>query len=219
MMIGPSPTQQKPERDVKPEVKQIRSTPARRRTGQTPMARFFKAIFRPILKGVYYLLRGIGGHKLLTLAMILLLVASVAATTFFSTGQFPLGIGSDPFNFHVRGTNGGGDVVKNWLYALRDGNASQMSLLEKNISSPPDPQQFINQFSQSTAHLTWKSINVTGVYTESDATVDSFVEVDLAAAGPGGPVTGLLLWHFVTFSQGSELLLKVNLVDFRAPLT
>ena len=119
MMIGPSPTQQKPERDVKPEVKQVKSTPARRRTGQTPVALFFKAIFRPILKGVYYLLRGIGGHKLLTLAMILLLLASVATTTFFTTGQFPFGIGNDQFNFHVRGSNGGGDVVQNWLRLTR----------------------------------------------------------------------------------------------------
>lgn len=219
MTIGPSPTQQKPERDVKPEVKIVKSTPARRRTGQTPVALFFKAIFRPILKGTYYVLRGIGGHKLLTLAMILLLLVSIATTTFFTTGQLPYGIGNDPFNFHVHGSKGGGDVVQNWLYALRDGNATQMSLLQKSISSPPDPQQFITQFSQSQAHLTWKSINVTGVYSESDTTVDSFVEVDLAAAGPGGQVTGLLLWHFVTFSQGSELLLKVNLVDFRAPLT
>src|SRR5579872_7127348 len=98
MMIGPSPTKQRPERDVKdgklevktPEAKAearpVKSTPARRRTGQTPLALFIKAIFRPIFKGIYYLLQAIRGHKWLTLAIIVLLLASISATTFFTTG-------------------------------------------------------------------------------------------------------------------------------------
>ncbi len=81
-----------------------------------------------------------------------------------------------------------------------------------------NPDQLVSQFSQTKAHLAWKSINVAGVYTESDTTVDSFVEVDLSATGPGGNVSGLMIWHFVTITQGGEFLLNVNLVDFRAPL-
>ena len=226
MMIGPSPTQQKPEHDVnngklevkQSEVKQIRSTPARPRTGQTPIALFFKAIFRPIFKGIYYLLQAIRGHRLLTLAIIVLLLASIAVTTFFTTGQFPFGIGSDQFNFHTNGNSGGGDQVQNWLYALREGNVTTLTLLDKNMSSPPDPQQFVNQFSQTQAHLYWKSIDIVSVHTESDSTVDVVAEVDVSANGPGGTVTGIMLWHFVTFSQGTDILLKVNLVDFRAPI-
>ena len=226
MMIGPSPTQQKPELDgkngklevKKPEVKQVRSTPARRRTGQTRLALFIKAIFRPIFKGIYYLLQAIRGHKLITLAIIILLLASISATTYFTTGQFPFGIGSDQFNFHTNGNNGGGDKVQNWLYALRQGDVSTLSLLDKDMSSPPDPQQYVNQFSQTQAHLYWKSINIVSVHTESDASVDVVAEVDVSANGPGGTVTGIMIWHFVTYSQGTDLLLKVNLVDFRAPL-
>ena len=108
--------------------------------------------------------------------------------------------------------------MKNWLYSLRDGDSSTMSLIDKNISQPPNPDQLIGQFSQSKAHLTWKAINVTGVYSEADSTVDSFVEVDLSATGPGGNVSGIMIWHFVTLNQGREFLLNVNLVDFRAPL-
>jgi hypothetical protein len=217
-MISPSPAQQKPDREVKPEEKKVKSTPIRKRTGETPAALFVKAMFRPIFKGIYYLLRGVRGHKLATLGVILLLIASISATTFFTTGQLPYGIGSDPFNFHVRGKNDGGDVVKNWLYALRDGNVATMSLLEKDISQPPDPTQYVNQFSQAKAHLTWKAINVMSVYSESDSTIDSFVEVDLSATGPGGSVSGILIWHFTTLTQGQELLLNISLVDFRAPL-
>jgi hypothetical protein len=108
--------------------------------------------------------------------------------------------------------------VKNWLYALRDGDARTLALIDKDMSQPPNPDQLVSQFSQTKSHLAWKSINVTGVYTESDTTVDSFVEVDLSATGPGGNVSGIMIWHFVTITQGGEFLLNVNLVDFRAPL-
>jgi hypothetical protein len=217
-MISPSPTQQQPERDSNPEPKKVRSTPTRKRAGETPTALFIKAIFRPLFKGIYYLIRATRNHKLATLAVIVLLLGSITATNYFSTGLFPFGVGSDPFNFHIHGTNGGGDVVKNWLYALRDGDSATLSLLDKNITQPPNPDQLISQYSQTKAHLTWKSINVTGVYSEADTTIDSFVEVDLSATGPGGNVSGIMIWHFVTITQGGNLLLNVNLVDFRAPL-
>jgi hypothetical protein len=86
------------------------------------------------------------------------------------------------------------------------------------MTNPPDPQQLVNQFSQTQAHLYWKSINIISVHTESDTTVDVIAQVDVSATGPGGSVSGIMLWHFVTFSSGTDLLLKVNLVDFRAPL-
>jgi hypothetical protein len=218
-MLSPTPTQQKPE-SQEPKQKVVKSTPSRRRTGETPLARFVKAILRIPLKGLYYVVTGIRTHRLLTLVILLLLVISVSVTNFVTTGSFPLGIGSDPFNFHVRGSNGGGDQVKNWLYAVRDGNASTITLLDRYLSQPPDPNQLITSYSQSKAHLTWKAINVIGVYSESDTTVDSFVEVDLSATGPGGPVTGMMLWHFTTanLSAGPGII-NVNLVDFRAPLT
>ncbi|HET9921542.1 MAG TPA: hypothetical protein VFQ30_16990 [Ktedonobacteraceae bacterium] len=218
-MLSPTPTQQKPE-PQEPEKKVVRSTPSRRRAGQTPLARFVKAIFRPIFKGFYYILTGIRGHFLLTLGIVLFLIASVSVTSYAVTGTFPLGIGNDPFNFHVHGSNGGGDQVKNWLYAVRDGNTTTISLLDRYISQPPDPNQLVSNYSQSKAHLTWKSINVIGVYSEGDTTVDSFVEVDLSATGPGGPVSGMMLWHFTTanLSAGPGII-NVNLVDFRAPLT
>src|SRR5260221_7425172 len=96
--------------------------------GGTPQALIVKSIFRPIFKGIYYLLRGIRTHKLVTLVFILILLASSTVATYLTTGSLPLGIGNDPFNFHIRGGNGGGDAVKNWLYAVRDGDAAAVSL-------------------------------------------------------------------------------------------
>ncbi len=154
--------------------------------------------------------------------MLLLLIGSAVAANFAVTKEWPFGIGNDPFNFHIHGGNGGGDQVKNWMYALRDGNIAALVILDKNMPSPPtsqELQQYIGQFSQTQGHLSWKAINVAGVSQESDTTVDSFVQVDLSANGPGGAVGGYMIWHFVTVAgRGGEILFSVSLVDFRPAL-
>jgi hypothetical protein len=219
-MISPSPTQQPPEQNNENEAERrpVRSTPARKRTGQTPAAIFAKALFRPIFKLIYYFFRFVRGHKVLSLVALLLLLTSITLTTYATTGQWPYGIGSDPFDFHVRGTNGGGDKVKDWLYALRNGDTSTLQLLDSNMSQPPDPTQLVSQFGQTKARA-WKAINVMSVYSQSDSSIDSFVEVDLSASGPGGNTDGMVVFHFVTFSQGStDVLLSANAIDFRKPL-
>jgi len=215
-MLSPSPTQQPPEQTT-PEPKKVEYK-QRQRAGQSPTARFFKAIFRPIFRGIYYLFRGMRNHKLVTFIMILLILGSAIAANYAITSEWPFGIGNDPFNFHIRGSKGGGEQVQNWLYGLRDGNVVQLSILDKNMSQPPDPQQLVNQYSQPKGHLTWKTINVISAFQESDSTIDSFVEVDLSAAGPGGNTSGYMIWHFLTVSQNGGVLINVNLVDFRAPL-
>ena len=216
-MLSPSPTQQPPEQ-TPPEPKKGVHTPAKQRAGETPTALFFKRIFRPIFKGVYYLLRGMRNHKLVTLIMILLILGSATAANYAVTKEFPLGIGNDPFNFHIRGSKGGGDQVQHWLYALRDGDVAALSLLDKNMTQPPDVQTYVNQFSQPKGHLTWKAINVLSAFQESDSTIDSFVEVDLSATGPGGNVSGYLILHFVSVSQQGGVLLNAAIVDFRPSL-
>lgn len=216
-MISPTPTQQPQPPTSEETGKKVKPTTVRRRAGEAPAALFIKAIFRPIFKGLYYLLRAVGGHKLATLGVILLLLISISATSYFATGAWPFGIGSDPFHsFNVHGT-GSSDHVKNWLYDLRDGNATAMSLIQSELimSQPPDPNQLVGQYSEAKAHLSWKAINVVGTYTESDTTVENFVEVDLSANGPGGAVTGLMIWHFTTL-QGR--ILFIDLVTFRNTL-
>ena len=215
-MISPSPTQQPPEQTT-PESRKVEYA-SRQRAGQTPTARFFKAIFRPIFRGIYYLLRAMRNHKLVTFIMILLILGSAIAANYALTREFPFGIGNDPFNFHVKGGNGGGEQVQNWLYAMRDGNVGTLQLLDKDMTQPPNVQQLVDQFSQPKGHLTWKTINVLSVFQESDTTIDSFVEVDLSATGPGGNTSGYVTWHFETVSQNGGVLINATLVDFRAPL-
>ena len=215
-MLSPSPTQQPPEHTT-PESKKVEYS-SRQRAGQSPTAQFFKAIFRPIFRGIYYLLRGMRNHKLVTFIMILLILGSAMAANYALTSELPFGIGNDPFNFHVKGGNGGGEKVQNWLYAMRDGNVVVLQFLDKDMVQPPDVQQLVNQFSQPKGHLTWKAINVLSVFQESDSTIDSFVEVDLSATGPGGNTSGYLIWHFDTVSQNGGVLINVTVVDDRAPL-
>lgn len=219
-MISPTPTQPQQSPPSAPELKQPSLTPLRRRTGETPVARAAKALFRPLFKGIFYLIQGMRNHKVLSLIVILLLLASVSLTNYLTTGIWPFGIGNDQFNFHIRGGDGGGDQVKNWLYALRDGNVTTMSLVQAGLvmSQPPDPNQLVAQYSQTKANVQWKNINVMGVYSQGDTTVDSFVSVDIVGQGPGGATKGVLIWHFTTLPQANGRLLYVELVTFRPSL-
>jgi len=215
-MLSPSPTQQPPEpTTLEPKKVEYRQ---KQRAGQSPTARFFKSIFRPIFRAIYYLLRGMRNHKLVTFIMILFILGSAIAANYALTSEGPFGIGNDPFNFHIKGGNGGGEQVQNWLYAMRDGNLAALNLLDKDMSQPPNVQQLVSQFSQPNGHLSWKTINVISVFQESDTTIDSLVQVDLSATGPGGNTSGYLIWHFVTVPQSGGVLISAALVDFRAPL-
>ncbi|HEY4387940.1 MAG TPA: hypothetical protein VGN34_26120 [Ktedonobacteraceae bacterium] len=214
MISSPSPTQQSPGES---EHGPVKNTPLRKRPGETPTARFIKAAFRPILKLIYHTLSGVQRHKLFSLVLILLLLASISVTSFFSTGSWPLGVGNDQFNFHIHGGSGGGEVVKNWLYALRSGDSSTLQLLDSDMSQPIDTTtlgQYISTFSQ-TSTRTWKSITVLKAYSQPDGTVDSFVEVEFSANGPGGPTNAMVIFHFVTMTQGRDYLLGVDPVSSR----
>lgn len=210
-MLSPSPTQHPPDAP-KSDQKPVKSTPVRRRVGQSPGAILVKSIFRPVFKSLYYLIQTVRGHRLLSLGAVVLLLAGIFVTNFLATGLWPFGIGNDQFNFHIHGTNGGGGQVKNWVYHLREGNVAAMVIDEKNMSQPPDPTQLIGQYSEAKTNLTWKSINVIGVYSEPDGTIDSFVEIDTVAHGPGGDTKGIMIWHFVTVAQNGGILISVDLV-------
>lgn len=212
---SPSPTQKPPEQS-KQEKKVVRGTLAKRRAGQTPVALFVKALFRPIFKGLYYLLTAIRKHKLITLLVILLLFASSSIVNYIETGQAPFGIGYDQFNFQLHGGDGGGEKVKNWLYAVRDDDVTTINFLDSFISSPPDAQTLVSTYSQKLSHLSWRAINVVGKIQESDTTVDSLVEVDLSSFGPGGAVTGYALFHFVTVGQQGGVIVAIDVIPTRA---
>lgn len=209
-MLSPSP--QPPAVAPEPEKKKVGATPLRKRTGQTPFALALKAIFRPIFKGLYYLIQFVRHHALLTLIAIVLLLVSTSLTGYFTTGLWPFGIGHDQFNFHINGTSGGGEQVKNWVYHLREGNSAGMSIDEKSMSQPPTPDTLIGQYSPTKGALVWNSITVMSVTPEQDTSIDSFVEIDVTANGPGGPQKGFLIWHFVTFAQNGGILASVDLV-------
>jgi hypothetical protein len=216
-MISPSPTQQPPQAPAPEGGRKVRSTSVRKRRGDTRAARFVKAILRPPIKLIYYLIQSMRGHKLATLGILLLLVISVFATTYVTTGSLPYGIGSDPFNFQVNGSEAGGDQVKNWLYALRDGDATKLSLVQSQLamSQPPDPSQLIAQYSQPQGHLIWNSIDVINTYSEPDTTEDVFVAVDFTSPGPGGGDHGVMIWHFVTLPSQQGRLISVDLIPPR----
>lgn len=196
----------------------MKSTP-RKRAGQSPAALFVKAMLRPIFKGLYYGIRAMRNHKLVTMAVLVLFLASVTVVNRVETGQYPLGIGYDQFNFQVHGGNVGGDQVRDWLYALEHGDTTALAVLDRYLPQPPDPQALVDTYSQVKTDLTWKSINVLGYRGESDTTVDSYVEVDLSTNGPGGSVNAYAFFHFVTATlQVGPGIVGVSVEPVRASL-
>jgi hypothetical protein len=219
MITSQTPTQRPPQGQPPAAPKKVASTP-RKRAGESPAAWFIKALLRPIFKGLYYFISAIRNHKLVTAIAVILILGSATAVNYYETGQWPLGIGYDQFNFQVHGTNAGGVQVEDWLYALRDGDATTLSILDRFMSQPPDPQTLVSTYSQSAAHLTWLSINVLGYRGESDSTVDSYIEVDLSTNGPGGSTSAYAFFHFVTATlQSGPGILSVNVEPIRPSLT
>ncbi len=205
---------------IRPPAKEEKSSPTpdaytRVRAGQTPMALAVKAVLRPIFKGIYYLLKVIGAHKLLTLGLIALLLISIFVTNFIATGSLPFGIASDPFNNFSLNGRGGGEQVKNWLYALRDSNTTQMNLLQSGIANPPDAKQLASTYSTPQTHMQWKDITVVGTHSLSDSTEDSFVSVDLVSHGPGGDTKAVVMFHFVTLPQQNGRILGIDFITAR----
>ena len=217
-MLSPSPTRNPPA--PAPEEKKTTSTPIKPRIGETPTARAVKGVLRPIFKGLYYVLRVVGNYKLVTLVVIAILLASAFVTSYTLTKSAPLGIGSDPFNkFNVKG-QGAGELVKSWLFALRDGDVTAMTLIERNMltNTAPDPQGLVDLYSQPKAHLVWSSIEVVGVRANEDNTIDGFIFIELTAPTPGVTIKGFLIFHIVSIAGRNDVLYSISLVDFRPPI-
>jgi hypothetical protein len=218
-MLSQLPTQRQPEQpqEPKPEQKKVISTPSRKRVGQTPAALFVKAIFRPIFKGLYYLLQGIRNHKLVALLAILIFIGTSILANSLVTKTWPFSSNPDPVQSLTQRDKSSGDNVRNWLYALRDANAGLMTGYQQGLimSQPPNVSQLITAFSQSQGNVTWKDISVISVSSESDTTLDSFIQVNVTVPGRAGPTGAILIWHFVTLPQQAGRILFIDLVSFR----
>jgi hypothetical protein len=213
-MISPSPTQPPPAPvSAEPEKKPAKINLDLYKSGkeQTRTGRAVKAILRPPLKLMYYLIQFIRGHKMLTLGAILLLLLSISLTNFAVTRELPFGIGNDPIDTGLRNVGAEGNI-KAWLYAVRDGNTTTLQQLETNISQPPPSDQLIQQFSQTNGRV-WKSVHVIGTTTQEDTTEDSFVEVELAPNATA-PTSTNVIFHFITV-QGSEDLFGIEVIAAR----
>jgi hypothetical protein len=216
-MISPSPLlppSQQAEQEPKPEQKKVTSIPQRKRPGQSPTARFLKAIFRPIFKALYYLIRGIRNHKWLALVALLLFLGSATFVNYLVTKTLPF-VGDDPVQGLTLRDKGSGDNVRNWLYALRDGDTAKMTQIQSGLvmQSPPDPTQLVGQYSKN--HMAWQDISLLSVNTEQDTTLDAFVKVDVVARGQSGNVNAIMIWHFVTLPQQNGRVLFIEPVLIR----
>jgi hypothetical protein len=216
-MLSPSPTRQPPA--PQPEQKKTSSTPSKRRLGRTPTALFVKSVFRPIFKGIYYVLRLIRGHKLIALALILVLLASSSITTYVATGSWPL-VSVDPLLPIAATDLNSANHIRDWLYALRDGNTSKLQALEADMlqtNLQPDPASLVARYGQPQTGNTWVSISVMAVHTASDRlSLDSFVEVDLAApASTKDTISSIVIFHFTTVPAAKGRIFVIDVLPPR----
>ncbi len=208
-MLTAPPTQAGPQPPALPppapeqrtEPKQIALTPSKPRIGEMPTARAVKAILRPVIKAIYYVITWIRTHKLATLITIILLLLSISVTTRLMTGYWP-------FNNPQLSPD-----IQLWLTALENGDLTSMQTLQKTIPASgvqPDDGAFLGEFSAKYAGVTWNGAKVDGVSTAADGQVDAFVEVDISipATSTTQATNAIVLWHFVT-NQG-----RITAIDF-----
>jgi len=169
--------------------------------GETPLAKALKAVLRPIFKGLYYVIRAIRGHKLLSLVVLLLLVVSIFATSYFATGRLPF---SGSNQSQVQNANGSSvpvpDSVQNWLMALRAGNSEALLAAQKDMPASvakPDIAMALLRFSESQSNK-WTAVKLIGLSSPSDGSKDIFIEIDMTQQTSGGPQNIVVLWHFTT---------------------
>lgn len=219
-MISPSPAPpppiqtrpvpvQTPEQPAQAEEKKVKLTPARKRVGQAPLALFIKAVFRPIFKGLYYLIGWMRKHKLAAFIAIVLLISSIFLTSYLFTGTVPLvGTGADSVQKQIKNNAQLSPEVQDWLTSLRGGNINSLIADQKNIQSAraPDTALYVLEFSEQTG-MKWNSINVDSVSTAPDGTIDTYVRVAVTITSSTGTANAYILWHFTTDPGGRILYL------------
>jgi hypothetical protein len=212
-MISPSPTQQPPA--PQPEQKKVSSSSNKIRPGQGAGVRRAKNFFRPIIRSLYYIITWIRRHFFLAVILVLVLAGSSYATAYFATRGF------DPLHDIAVHDQGSADHIRDWLDALRDGNAAKLNSLQAAMLQTtvvPDPQTLVNTYGQPETGDTWVSIEVAGVHNGVDAGLDSFVEVDLSGPGGGSTVSTILLVHFTTVPAVGGRIFSIDTATPRQPI-
>lgn len=225
----PSPPNAYPpavEQETTPHAKKIAMTPSRRRLGETPAARALKTTLRPIFKAIYYAITWIHTHKLVTLIAIVLLVASIVLTTYFTTGALPFSSSNSASGSSSQsGIQGNPQIspyIQNWLIALQNGDFNSMVTIEKMLPAtnvPPDNGAFLTQFSPKYAGVTWTKVAVTNA-TAPDGTVDTYVTIDMSVPATTTTTASnmIVVWHFTTIPQLADRLLQIDFVSARQSL-
>jgi hypothetical protein len=183
-------------------ITQPNTQPARRPWG--------KIILHQLCKTVYYLIRWFWTNKITSCIAALLLLASIALTSYFAIGSWLPLAATDSVAQNVQNNPQLSPDIKSWLLSLRAGNIPAMLAVEKTMNPaarPPDSALYVLQFSEAHAQVKWTNVYVTNIDMAADGLVDTYVEVDMTpASGTSGTET-VVLWHFTTTPDGSIFLL------------
>lgn len=207
---GPPPISTK---QPEPDGQKLTATPYTKSTRQNLFARVIKAIFRPILKVLYYSIKWIRSHRTVSLLAILLLIAGVVGTLFLEGGASLGGsANSGAVAQAVKSNQELSPDVQNWLLALKNGDLTTMLSIDKSINPttrPPDTALYILEFSEPHAGVTWTNVAITGMSQGPDGLTDTFVEIVMTQPSTNGGGTTVSLWHFSTTIDG-----RIYLLDY-----
>jgi hypothetical protein len=208
--LPPSPESEYRQPMPEPEEKKaVNQSPAKQRAGQTSVSRFIKAILRPFFKGMYYTIRWIRGHKLVSIIAALLLIGSILATSYFVAGTLPFSSSSDSVTTSIKNNPQLSPDIQNWLIALRNGDLNTMITIQKSMNPatrPPDSALYVMQFSEKYGGTKWTNASLISIKTAPDGLVDSFIEIDMTQPATTGTAQVISLWHFTT-TQGGNIFL------------
>ena len=224
-MLTAPPTLPGPQRSPIPEqreqadaTKQVALTPSKPRMGETPAARFVKAILRPPIKIIYYAITWMRSHKLASLITLVLLLLSISVTTRLVTGYWPFnGPSSNPIQQSIQNNPQLNPYAQVWLSALYSGDANTMIAVEKNLPPsvvPPDAGLLVGEYSQRVG-MTWNAVRVISTSTAADGTQDTLVEVDMTQPASLGGGRIIVIWHFASYHN---TLLGIDFVSARPSL-
>lgn len=213
----PSPTQPPPMQEstpapvAQPTTRSLETVTegyhTRKRTGETPLARGIKAVLRPILKALYFILTWIRNHRIIALLALILLIGSIFLTSYLTIG-FPASSGTVQKSLTTT-TPQLSPNVAGWLGALQAGDGTTMVKLQKSISAStqqPDSAIYILQFGEKQGQMKWTDAHVDSIRTAADGAVDTFIEVSMTSTASSTNGAQLLtFWHFVTAPSGQIL--------------
>jgi hypothetical protein len=188
--------------------REVKPTQTRTPPGKSSLALMIKAILRPPLKIIYYILRWGETHKVLACILLMLLLGGIVGTNYaLITNQSSTRV--DTITQSLKRNVDLSQNIRQWLIALRSGDIPAMQMLEQTMLRSADTGAYALQFSEPYAHIQWDNISLASMSQGPDHRIDTLLELDVNETLNGTKAEGIYFWHFTTNTLGQILFIDV----------